>query len=162
MISQFENTNEDVKKHERICSFYVSDYHFEMITLPYIENEIKQNHNVVILTENDLNETIKKVLKNVSLSKKDKEKIFALDWCVNDLCKLDSIRKNMSENLETTVFIKGGKNYIQKMNSYIQENVGSKNIKSIDCYCIDDVENQMKDLVCQYEGVLNTAGKIKL
>ena len=32
----------------------------------------------------------------------------------------------MSENLETTVFIKGGKNYIQKMNSYIQENVGSK------------------------------------
>lgn len=68
----------------------------------------------------------------------------------------------MSENLETTVFIKGGKNYIQKMNSYIQENVGSKNIKSIDCYCIDDVENQMKDLVCQYDGVLNTAGKIKL
>ena len=63
MISQFENTNEDVKKQERICSFYVSDYHFEMITLPYIENEIKQNHNVVILTENDLNETIKKVLK---------------------------------------------------------------------------------------------------
>ena len=48
------------KKQERICSFYVSDYHFEMITLPYIENEIKQNHNVVILTENDLNETIKK------------------------------------------------------------------------------------------------------
>ena len=41
MISQFENTNEDVKKQERICSFYVSDYHFEMITLPYIENEIK-------------------------------------------------------------------------------------------------------------------------
>lgn len=78
MISQFENTNEDVKKQERICSFYVSDYHFEMITLPYIENEIKQNHNVVILTENDLNETIKKVLKNVSLSKKDKEKIFVL------------------------------------------------------------------------------------
>ena len=63
MISKFENTNEDVKKQERVCSFYASDYHFEMIILPYIENEIKQNHNVVILTENDLNETIKKVLK---------------------------------------------------------------------------------------------------
>ncbi len=78
------------------------------------------------------------------------------------MCKLDSIRKNMSENLETTVFIKGGKKLYSKNEFYIQENVGSKNIKSIDCYCIDDVENQMKDLVCQYDGVLNTAGKIKL
>lgn len=30
MISKFENTNEDVKKQERVCSFYASDYHFEL------------------------------------------------------------------------------------------------------------------------------------
>ena len=53
MISKFENTNEDVKKQERVCSFYVSDYHFEIITLPYIEKEIKENNDVIILTEND-------------------------------------------------------------------------------------------------------------
>ena len=162
MISQFENTNEDVKKQERICSFYVSDYHFEMITLPYIENEIKQNHNVVILTENDLENTIKKVLENVNLSGDEKNKIFALDWSENDLYKLDFIRRNASKNLQTTVFIKGGKNYVQKMNSYIQEIIDSKNINSIDCYFIDDVQNQVKDIVCQYDGVLNTAGKISL
>ena len=162
MISKFENTNEDVNKRERICSFYVSDYHFEMITLPYIENEIKQNHNIVILTENDLENTIKKVLNNVNFSEEDKNRIFALDWSENDLYKLDSITKNMTRNLKTTVFIKGGKNYVQKMNSYIQEIIDSKNINSIDCYFIDDVQNQVKDIVCQYDGVLNTAGKISL
>ena len=162
MISKFENTNEGANKKERICSFYVSDYHFEMITLPYIENEIKQNHNIVILTENDLENTIKKVLNNVNFSEEDKNRIFALDWSKNDLYKLDSITKNMTRNLKTTVFIKGGKNYVQKMNSYIQEIIDSKNINSIDCYFIDDVQNQVKDIVCQYDGVLNTAGKISL
>ena len=48
------------------------------------------------------------------------------------------------------------------MNSYIQEIIDSKNINSIDCYFIDDVQNQVKDIVCQYDGVLNTAGKISL
>ena len=162
MISKFENTNEDVNKRERICSFYVSDYHFEMITLPYIENEIKQNHNIVILTENDLENTIKKVLNNVNFSEEDKNRIFALDWSENDLYKLDSITKSMTRNLKTTVFIKGGKNYVQKMNSYIQEMVNSKDVKSIDCYFIDDVQNQLKDIVRQYDSVLNTAGKINL
>ena len=42
--------NKNQKTKEKTCAFYASDYHFEMITLPYIENEIKQNHNVVILT----------------------------------------------------------------------------------------------------------------
>ena len=162
MISKFENTNEDVKKQERVCSFYASDYHFEIITLPYIEKEIKENHDVIILTENDLENTIKKVLENVNLSGDEKNKIFALDWSGNDLYKLDFIRRNASKNLQTTVFIKGGKNYVQKMNSYIQEIIDSKNINSIDCYFIDDVQNQVNDIVCQYDGVLNTAGKISL
>ena len=78
MISKFENTNEDVKKQERVCSFYVSDYHFEIITLPYIEKEIKENHDVIILTENDLENTIKKVLENVNLSGDEKTKSLRL------------------------------------------------------------------------------------
>lgn len=162
MISQFENTNGELKKHERLCSFYASDYHFEMIILPYIKKEINKNHNVIILTENDLKDTVQKVLKNVNLCEKDKNKIFALDWCVNDLRKLDIIRKNISENTETTVFIKGGKNYIKKMNSYIQENADSEKIKPIDCYYIDDVQDDISNIIGDYSGVINTIGKIKI
>ena len=39
---------------KKVCSFFVSDYHFEMITLPYIEKEIENNKKIIILTDKDL------------------------------------------------------------------------------------------------------------
>ncbi len=41
---------------EKICSFYASDYHFEMIILPYIEKNLEKNKKIIILTENNLEE----------------------------------------------------------------------------------------------------------
>ena len=42
---------------EKICSFYASDYHFEMIALPYMCKSLEENKDVVILTENNLKDT---------------------------------------------------------------------------------------------------------
>ena len=50
--------NQETK--EKICAFYASDYHFEMISLPYIERKLEEKNEVIILTENNLEETIKK------------------------------------------------------------------------------------------------------
>ena len=35
---------------EKICAFYASDYHFEMISLPYINKRIENKDEIVILT----------------------------------------------------------------------------------------------------------------
>ena len=43
---------------KKVCSFFVSDYHFEMITLPYIEKEIENNKKIIVLTDKDLTPTI--------------------------------------------------------------------------------------------------------
>ena len=35
---------------EKVCSFFASDYHFEMITLPYIKESIEKNKKVIVFT----------------------------------------------------------------------------------------------------------------
>ena len=51
--------NKNQKTKEKTCAFYVSDYHFEMISLPYINKKLDESKEVIVLTENNLKETIK-------------------------------------------------------------------------------------------------------
>ena len=37
---------EDSKKEEKLCLFFASDYHFEMISLPYINERLKKDNNI--------------------------------------------------------------------------------------------------------------------
>ncbi len=162
MINNFENTKDDEKHSEKICSFYASDYHFELISLPYIAKEIKQNNKVVIFTENDLENTVEKVLKSINMPDGERQNLFGINWSGDTVSKMNELEQVVSRNLKTTVFIKGGKDYIQKMNSYIQANIDSKYVKSIDCYPVDEVEKDIPNITCQYDGVLSTSGKIDL
>ena len=65
-------------KIEKICCFYVSDFHLEMILVPYINAHI--NENIVIITENDFNETVGILVSKMNLKKENKEKILNLGW----------------------------------------------------------------------------------
>ena len=69
---------------KKVCSFFVSDYHFEMITLPYIEKEIENNKKIIILTDKDLTPTINVLLERMNLSNEKKSKIRKIDWNIND------------------------------------------------------------------------------
>ena len=51
--------NKNQKTKEKTCAFFASDYHFEMISLPYINKKLDESKEVIVLTENNLKETIK-------------------------------------------------------------------------------------------------------
>ena len=85
-MNQGENTK------ERICAFYASDYHFEMVSLPYISKEMDNQDEIIILTENNLEETIKKLLSKVNLKENKKKKILNLNWKNEDGNKLKIIK----------------------------------------------------------------------
>ena len=51
---------------EKICTFFASDYHFEMISLPYIDKKLEENEEIIILTENNLEDTIKTLLSKMN------------------------------------------------------------------------------------------------
>ena len=59
------NKNQNTK--DDMCMVYASDYHFEMISLPYIDKSLEQNREVIILTENDLDKTIEVLVSKINL-----------------------------------------------------------------------------------------------
>lgn len=152
-----ENKNE-----EKLCLFFASDYHFEMISLPYINEKLKKDNNVIIMTENDLNGTVDKLLSRVNLSKEDKDKITKIDWKNDDVSKFKEI-KNANENgKDTIIFVKGKENYINSVNKNIGNWINTNDMKIVDCYDINEVYEDVSKIAKNYDKVLSTSGVEKL
>lgn len=145
---------------EKICAFYASDYHFEMISLPYIEKKIENNDEVIILTQNNLEETIKTVLNRTNLKEEKKERILKLDWKNNDTNKFETIQSKMNEEKNIIIFIKGNENYIHHTNHNISQWISEQNkVKVIDCYDIEEVGENLDEVMEQYHKVLRVTGE---
>lgn len=148
---------------EKICSFYASDYHFEMIALPYMCKSLEENKDVIILTENNLSDTMKKLLSKINLKDDKKEAILNLDWDNNDLNKFKKIKSDIENNKNMVIFIKGKENYIKNANQNLEKWISViKNLKIIDCYDIEEVNDKSNDIISRYNKVLRTAGEIDL
>ena len=102
---------------EKTCAFYASDYHFEMISLPFIERNLAENKEIIVLTENNLEDTIKIIIEKVNLQEKNKSNILKINWNNNDLEKFKQIKNNIENNKNITIFIKGKSNYIKNINN---------------------------------------------
>lgn len=133
-------------KIEKICCFYVSDFHLEMILVPYINAHI--NENIVIITENDFNETVGILVSKMNLKKENKEKILNLGWNGKE-------EKNIKD--KSIIIIIGNKKYIENKNNEIREG-NNGDITIIDCYNFEDIKQNMDNIINDYSKNLNTTG----
>lgn len=150
------------KNEEKLCLFFASDYHFEMISLPYINENLKKDNNVIIMTENDLNGTVDKVLSRVNLSKEEKDKIVKIDWKNDDVSKFKEIKSANVNGKDTVIFVKGNENYINSVNENIKNWIDNGKIKVIDCYDINEVNEDVGSIAKNYSKFLSTSGVEKL
>ncbi len=152
------NKNKNTK--EKICAFYASDYHFEMISLPYINKKIQNNKKVIILTENNLEESMKKLLEKTNLKEEIRKEILKLDWKNDNTEKFNAIKAKRNKEKDMIIFVKGNENYIQNMNQNIEKWIPEKDhIKIIDCYNIEEVGDSLDEVMNQYEKVLRVTGE---
>ncbi|MGN1297297.1 MAG: hypothetical protein ACI4VH_02550 [Clostridia bacterium] len=155
------NKNQETK--EKTCAFYASDYHFEMISLPYIEKNLEENKEILILTENNLEDTIRNLISKMNLKEDKKENILKIDWKNNDLSKFKKIKKDVEERKDVIIFIKGKENYIKNINENIEKWIkANSNIKIIDCYDMDEISENLDEVMDQYKMILNTTGEKKI
>ncbi len=150
----------DKETKEKICAFYASDYHFEMVSLPYIDKNIEKKNEIIILTENNLEGTMKKLLSKTNLKEDKKENIINLNWKNEHSNKFQKIQDNIKENKNVIVFVKGKEKYINETNDKI-DNLFKEdnNMKIINCYNIDEVGERLDEIMTQYNKVLNTTGE---
>ena len=131
------------KRKEKTCCFYVSEFHLEMILVPYINEKIEEN--ITILTQKKLNETMEILISKINLKSENKEKILNLKWDGEEEIKENS-----------NIIIIGSKQYIENKN----KEISNKNVLSIlDCYEFEEEKDNMNDIVKRYKKTLNTLGK---
>lgn len=145
---------------EKSCVFYVSDYHFEMISLPYISKKLEENKKVLILTEENLEDTIETLIEKINLKEEKKNKIMNINWNKDDDNKLKEIKNEIANQNEIEIFIKGKEEYIKNVNKNIKNVVNDyKNIKIIDCYNIEEVDKKMNNIIGNYDKIISTVGE---
>ncbi len=144
---------------EKVCTFYVSDYHFEMISLPYIDKNLSKK-DIIILTENNLEKTIETLISRMNFKEDKKRKIFQIDWKNNDMEKFKKIKEDADNNKEMIIFIKGKENYIKNINKNIEKwTEKTDNVKIIDCYDMEEISGKMNEIMDNYKILLSTSGE---
>lgn len=135
---------------EKKCCFYASDFHLEMTIVPYINKKFEENKNVVIITENKLDETIKILISRMNI--KNKEEILNLDWNNNDIKQIDN--KN---NL--VIIINGTEEFVENKNKQINQMANKEEFEVVNCYYFDEVKDRMIEIRAAHTGVLNNLQK---
>ena len=131
------------ERKQKTCCFYVSEFHLEMILVPYINEKIEEK--ITILTEKNLKETLTILISKMNLKEENKQKILELGW---------DGKNKVQEN--SNIIIIGSKKYIAQKNKEIEE----INVMSIlDCYDFEEEKNNINDIIPKYQNTLNTLGK---
>ena len=145
------------KEHEtkKYCCFYASDFHLEMILLPYIKKKIYKDK-FLIFTEENLSESMKILLNRMNLSSDEKDLMLNLDWNKKEK---EILREKNLDNY--TIIINGSNDYISKINEKINE-INPKKINIIDCYSINDENIEPQRVQEKYDDILNTRGYKKI
>lgn len=154
---------------KRMCSFCVSDWHMATTILPYIKERTENNEKVVSICEKGIEGNILKLLERMKLEQSTKNKISQINWETKHWDKYEQFEYFMEGNYSNNinVVIKGTTEYIEKINSYIDnwlEKNNSRikkehsNLKVISCYSMS--ENITKEnILSKYNYVLNTTGE---
>lgn len=153
---------EEDERKEKTCLFFASDYHFEMISLPYISKNLDDGKNIIMITENNLESSIEKVLERINLTENKKEMIKKIDWNNKNSNKLEQVKNVNEEKRDTIIFIKGKENYIENVNKNIENFINIDKVEMIDCYDITDIQNDVKSIAEKYDKILSTSGVEKL
>lgn len=138
-------------KKEKICSFYVSDFHLITILLPYINEKITEEKEIITILQNDVSKSIKRYLKNVKNINVEKEKILDIGW--------KEIKKMKNLDLENKiVIVSGEEDFVKNIN---KELYNLNNYELLNCYKINNTED-ISRIASEYSVFLNTSGKTDL
>lgn len=157
---------------KKLCNFYVSDLHLSVMLLPYLSRQINEDVEITTIFEKIEKENIGEILDKLNI--KNKEKILNINWFnsnkdANEKIN-NAIKKDIKENKDLIIIIGGNKNYVaenhKKITKLINDFEDTKKfnsaVKIIDCYNADEVGIDMRSIVREHDGLLNTSGEINI
>ena len=150
----------DFNNIEKVCAFYVSQAHLSAMIIPYISKQIKNNNIIETFLENSLEKNVEIILSKIILDEKNKKEIKKINWQ-----STKNIEKTMNNilkinNKEINILINGNIEYINKINNKLNKilNKTKNKIKIINCYSVEEIDNNIKEIIDNHNMLLNTAG----
>ena len=161
---------ENLKKcTEKICSFYVSDWHLVTMLLPYINKELNEKANITTILENNIQNNIETLISKLNLQ--NEKKILEINWKNSQGLKYSYIDNELKKyvnknNCTNIIFVNGSKNYIDIVNENVDKWI-CKNVdklkkvkfKIVNCYEVTDFNSSIKEILDMHDKILNTAGE---
>lgn len=158
-----------IERTEKICAFYVNDWHLTTMILPYMKRKIEEETKVITILENGIQDNIKEILSKMNLRKELEIKILEVNWTSSKIMKYSKIKeeivKEAKEGKNIEVLISGNKEYIELANKNIEKVIESTKtkgtIKIINCYEITEFNN-VSEITKKHNYILNTSGVRKV
>ena len=138
-------------KNNKLCAFCASEYHLEMILLPFIKERI-DTENFIIISQTNLEPSLKTLLKRVNIEDKTKQKIKQLNWKNKNIDNLNIFFEDMEK---INVIINGDLSYIKNANNYLENNTDKK-LTIIDCFHVENINVDIERFSKDYKAILNT------
>lgn len=154
---------------EKLCSFYVSEWHLATMILPYINKEINEKANITTILEKDIEENIKLLLSKLNL--KSEKEILEIDWTTSQDVKYSELDKKLKGTINkksncNIIFISGNKDYIDFVNKNVdewmkrnKESIRGCKLKIVNCYEVTEFNSNIREILDSHDKILNTAGE---
>lgn len=158
---------------KKVCGFYVSSIHLITMILPYIKKQIEEEISIETFFEYNLKENINNIVQKIIISPEEKEKILRIDWNRNKIKKYSEIEKFLKEKIDNNnsvdLLISGNRKYISNINNMLEKfflknenKINNKNITIINCFEVEEFDDNIREILESHEYILNTSGMHKI
>lgn len=177
-------------KIQKICGFYVNDWHFTTMILPYMRKEIEGNKKVITFFQNTIESNIKEMLSKMNLNKAFEEKILEINWNKANSLRKEEIKQTLestNKNIQATdllgkeenksmearngntqtidILVKGENKFIETINGKIETAIQELNfelkVSIINFYDLSK-NQEIGQITKRHKYVINTAGIQKI
>lgn len=155
---------------KKVCSIYANDLHFATMIFPFVHKEVENNTTIRTILENDEEENIEKILKNIGLNSEVKEEIKKIDWKNTNINKIRNNFKLLEEDIKSKkridIIVSGRNIFIEKVNKaidlWVKNNIenlekASIELKIINCFYFEENKNS-DNIIDEHDYILRTSG----
>lgn len=146
-----------MRKINKMCSFYVNDWHLTVMMLPYINGKLQENEKVTIISEENLLNNINIILERTNIKEEYKKQIQTIGW--EKTSKKEIKNKIQEQENGNNIIIIGKEDYIENTNKIIENKVKQGEVNVIDCYEVMEFNNNMENILKNHEKIINTSGE---
>ena len=139
----------------KACNFYVSEWHLFAALLPYVRDELKKNHKIMVISQDKLEKGMKELVGRLNLKFENGKSLDDISWLGEEF------ELEMQEETEPiTIVVQGTTEFIGEIDSYIEQKIAQsfEQLTLINCYEVYNTNTMLYNILDQHDYVFNTAG----